>query len=635
MKYMLLMVLLGTCLLNYAQVPQAMPYQAVARDTAGNPIINKNISLRFSIHDSIPGGPVVYKETQITTTNLLGLFNCNIGQGTAVSGVFADINWGKSFKYLQVELDTAGGSNFSNMGTEQMLSVPYAFYAGGSTDGWSLNGNEGTDSSNFIGTTDNVAFNIRVNNHRAGIIDPVKRIVTLGAYSGNSLTTAHDNVFIGDSAGFRCDAGGTNTFVGSKSGMNTYYTPGYGFGNSFFGANAGKANTFGTYNSFSGASAGLKNTTASYNSFFGGFAGAENTTGSSNSFFGGGSGMDNSLGSNNSFFGTGSGGANTTGEANSFFGKSSGYQNIDGTGNCFFGTYAGPSNKAGHSNCYLGNHSGSNNKVSNRNVAVGYYAMGNNTLFSNGDDPYDSDNVAIGFHALYGGNPTSIMENIKNVAIGAFAGDANTTGSNNTFLGWNTGTGSGATANNITCLGSGAVANISDAVRLGNTAVTVIEGQVAYSIASDGRFKSNVTEEVKGLDFILRLRPVVYNFDTKKYDEFLNAGDLEKLEGTDYGPSTAIRQSGFIAQEVEQAANEVGYDFNGVHIPVNEKDNYRIAYSQFTVPLVKAVQELNEKNETLAKENEQLKSLLNTLNARLSALELETAPMAPYTAKVK
>ena len=52
-----------------------------------------------------------------------------------------------------------------------------------------------------------------------------------------------------------------------------------------------------------------------------------------------------------------------------------------------------------------------------------------------------------------------------------------------------------------------------------------------------------------------------------------------------------IIYSGFIAQEVEKAAREAGYDFSGVDKPKNEKDLYGLRYADFVVPLVKAIQE--------------------------------------------
>jgi hypothetical protein len=667
MKQKLLLFI--TCILNIsivsAQVPQAIVYQAVARDTAGNPLPNQNISLRFSVHDSIPGGTVAYKETQTATTNVVGLFNVNLGQGTVVSGTFSAMVWSKP-KYLQVELDAAGGSNYVNLGTEQMLSVPYAFYSGASTGGWSLNGNAGTNGTNFIGTIDDVPFQIRQNNHNAGKIDHSKRNVSLGYAAGDSTSNSFNNVFIGDSSGYH-DHGAHNTFVGFTAGKNSYATSsnsffgsksGYsnteGFDNSFFGAESGADIKTGSSNSFFGYRAGTNYNVGSRNSFFGSnagagqfsssgsdnifvgfYAGAINTTGSNNIFLGSESGTNNLSGLNNVFVGHSTGFYNSTGNNNSFIGAQAGSNNIIGSSNCFFGYQAGTYGYSASFNIAIGQNALYNNNVANNNVAIGFEAL-KDQYFLNNFNPYNSDNVAVGYHALEKNAPTSITTGIQNVAVGAYAGDENTTGSGNTFIGYNTGISTGATANNITCIGNSAKANINDAVRIGNSSVTTIEGQVPFSSPSDGRFKNNITEEVRGLDFILRLRPVVYNFDTRKFDEFRNAGiATEQMKRTDYGPSTAIRQSGFIAQEVETALKESGYDFNGLHIPVNEFDNYSIAYSQFTVPLVKAVQELHQKNEELTKENLALKELMNTMEARLQSIETKIGSITPSMATIK
>ncbi|MEP7168264.1 MAG: collagen-like protein, partial [Bacteroidota bacterium] len=115
--------------ISNAQTPQAIPYQGVARNASGNIIAGQNISLRLSIHDVTPAGTVVYKETHSTTTNTLGLFSVNIGGGTAITGTLSGIAWGTGAKYLQVELDAAGGTSYTDMGTTQLNSVPYALYA--------------------------------------------------------------------------------------------------------------------------------------------------------------------------------------------------------------------------------------------------------------------------------------------------------------------------------------------------------------------------------------------------------------------------------------------------------------------------------------------------------------------------
>src|SRR5579863_3839924 len=112
-----------------AQVPQAMNYQAIARDGAGNPIPNRSISIRFSIDDGINPGYTDYQETQTAITNQFGLFTVKIGEGNPVIGTFSAINWSTGNKYLLVEFDPEGGSNYVNMGSTQLVSVPYALYA--------------------------------------------------------------------------------------------------------------------------------------------------------------------------------------------------------------------------------------------------------------------------------------------------------------------------------------------------------------------------------------------------------------------------------------------------------------------------------------------------------------------------
>ncbi len=113
-----------------AQVPLGIPYQAAARNSNGQPLPNRQILLRFSILDSTDTGIEVYKEVHTTTTNALGLFALNVGRGTVVTGAFSTINWGQNFKFLKVELDTTAiGSNYVDLGTQQMMSVPFALYS--------------------------------------------------------------------------------------------------------------------------------------------------------------------------------------------------------------------------------------------------------------------------------------------------------------------------------------------------------------------------------------------------------------------------------------------------------------------------------------------------------------------------
>lgn len=124
-----------------AQVPQGIPFQAIARDANGSALISQAISLRISIHDNSLIGPVVYQETHTITTSSLGLFTLGIGEGTPVSGSLAAVAWSSGNKYLQVEMDPSGGTNYTDMGTTHLQTVPYAFHAGSSADNvWGSNG---------------------------------------------------------------------------------------------------------------------------------------------------------------------------------------------------------------------------------------------------------------------------------------------------------------------------------------------------------------------------------------------------------------------------------------------------------------------------------------------------------------
>ncbi len=126
------LLLLSFFLPAFSQAPQKLNYQAIVRDALGNPIVGgTNITVRFNIHDGSPTGTVVFNEVNTAVTNQFGLITQIIG-GTSN---LATVNWSNGPKYLQVEIDPAGGSNFADMGTTQLLSVPYALYAGNSPIG--------------------------------------------------------------------------------------------------------------------------------------------------------------------------------------------------------------------------------------------------------------------------------------------------------------------------------------------------------------------------------------------------------------------------------------------------------------------------------------------------------------------
>jgi hypothetical protein len=130
--YLLVIISMGAA---YAQAPQKFNYQAIARTNNGAELPNLAVGLRISIYDGAPNGTLVYQETQTKTTNQYGLFNLEVGAGTVVSGNFSTIAWGSGSKYIQTEIDPAGGTNYFVTGTSQLLSVPYALYAGQAQSG--------------------------------------------------------------------------------------------------------------------------------------------------------------------------------------------------------------------------------------------------------------------------------------------------------------------------------------------------------------------------------------------------------------------------------------------------------------------------------------------------------------------
>ena len=107
----------------FAQAPQGIPYQAVLRNADGTVMASSAANLIFMIHDGSATGSVVYQESHALTSNAQGLVTCVVGNGVVSQGNFATINWGIGAKFLHVMMGT------TDLGTQQMLSVPYALNA--------------------------------------------------------------------------------------------------------------------------------------------------------------------------------------------------------------------------------------------------------------------------------------------------------------------------------------------------------------------------------------------------------------------------------------------------------------------------------------------------------------------------
>jgi hypothetical protein len=140
-----------------AQPPQAIRYQAVARDNTGEPLADQSVGVQFKIIQGSPAGTVVYQETHTVTSGPGGLFTLGIGSGSYSGNPMSSVDWGNDDYYLEVAIDVTGGSDYQVMGTSQVVSVPYALFAGKAGNGtpWSqTDGNLHYTSGNVgIGTS--------------------------------------------------------------------------------------------------------------------------------------------------------------------------------------------------------------------------------------------------------------------------------------------------------------------------------------------------------------------------------------------------------------------------------------------------------------------------------------------------
>ena len=413
--------------------------------------------------------------------------------------------------------------------------------------------------------------------------------VAVGYQAGMAQTTGNQNTYLGSLAGKSCSTASDNTYVGSSAASNAT-----GGGNTALGRSAmygGAANT-GASNTAVGYASLYAITSANDNTAVGYLALASQTTADSNVAVGWESGYSITTGGYNVHVGAEAGLYVTTATATTLVGYCAGRYNSagsnvalgfyalagsegsNGTGNVAVGTNAGLSITSGDYNTIIGLNAGDSITSGSENVAIGHSAL---------DDLTTSlHNTAIGFQALRD------TTNQSNVAVGYNAGYNNTTGVYNTYVGVEA-RADAVSYTNAMALGYGALVDAGNHVRIGDTNVTQIGGQVAWSNLSDARNKENVTDSTLGLDFILRLRAVKFN---------MIGGDGELLDG-------------FLAQDVEAVCNDLGVTFSGLRKPVNPGSRYALQYGTFVVPLVNAVKELKA-------ENDSLKSRLDAIELKLN-----------------
>ncbi|MCF8465720.1 MAG: tail fiber domain-containing protein [Flavobacteriales bacterium] len=567
-----------------AQSPDLINYQAVARDVAGVPMVNQSISIRFGIYPTV-NGSVMFEEVHAVQTDAYGLFTLKIGAGTPVVSTISAIDWTNGDKYLKVEMNV--GNGYVSMGTYQMVSVPFAFASAKATE---------MQLSDLTDVTSAPPTNGQLLKFNGSLWAPTDDLsITSATTASGDLLGTYPSPTVRALRGVNVSqtlpsAGQVLKYNGSawapNADNNDIYTAGTGITvqgniiNSVWTSGTGKV-----YPATLTNNVGIGNNDPQFKLD-----------------------VSEDIGVHGLTVGRGFGGLinNTV----------LGYQalqaaTVQADGNTAIGYRSLYVEEYGENNTAVGSNTMLNSEYSNDNTAIGSNALLSIVGSSN-------ENCAVGHHAL-----ESMPSGTGNTALGAYAGDVNQTLTHCTFVGADAYP-TGSSLTNTMGLGYNARPTASNMIHIGNTSVTSIKGQVSFTTYSDQRFKKNVKEDVRGLDFILQLRPVTYNVAAHELAGFLGEdlsveddGSISmKTDETDRrsrDEKEQIRYSGFMAQEVEEAAKKLGFDFSGVDVPQNEESLYGLRYAEFVVPLVKAIQEQQVMIDELRMQNEKLTEGMNSL----------------------
>lgn len=542
----------------YAAVPQTMNYQGYLTNSGGTPV-NGQVGIIFSLYDVQSGGTALWTETQSAVQVTNGVYSATLGSTNPINLAF-DAQY-----YLGVKV----GTDAEMTPRQALTSVGYAIkakeadtVAAGSITDASISGSANISVSKISGLgslatksavdsadiTDGTMTNSDI---AAGSFSNITGVGTLtsGTWNASAIADAYvaDNLAI---------SGGTinNTPIGSTTASTGAFTDISATGNLTLPATTATTgiiksgantliHTYGLYNFFAGINAGNLTMSGGSNTASGYQALSANTIGICNTASGTQALYSNTEGTNNTASGRRALYANTRGNYNTASGWNALYSNTEGYYNTASGIYSLFSNTIGDSN-----------------TASGAEALPQNTT--------GYGNTASGYQALY----------------------SNTTGNYNTAIGYY----ADVSANNLTnatAIGYNAKVNASNKVRIGNSDVTVIEGQVAWSNPSDLRLKQDVQGISRGLDFIASLRPVEYSM--------INGNGRKDF--------------GFIAQDIEAL---LGTKYNVLGIAEDADRTLSLRYTDFIAPVVKAVQ---EQQEIIEVQKEQIKTLEERL-ARLEAL---------------
>ncbi|MGA3286812.1 MAG: tail fiber domain-containing protein [Bacteroidota bacterium] len=265
----------------------------------------------------------------------------------------------------------------------------------------------------------------------------------------------------------------------------------------------------------------------------------------------------------------------TTGYHNTAMGYGSLNSNTTGFWNTAVGKSSLQNNLTGSSNTAVGEQSLYHNTTSNLNAAVGFGSLYSNTT--------GGSNTAMGASSLY-----SDSTGANNTAVGEGSLQANTTGHDNTAVGYWAGYNM-TTGYNNTLIGSNAqssAANINNEITLGNGSVTSLRCAVTtITSLSDARDKKNINDLNLGIDFLMKLKPRLFNWDKREWYKD-NKSDGSKMQKT--------LTAGFIAQELDEVQTKENAEWLNLVLR-NNPDKLEATPGNLLPVMVKAIQELKDK----------------------------------------
>jgi trimeric autotransporter adhesin len=434
------------------------------------------------------------------------------------------------------------------------------------TPGWTVLGNAGLNSSaNFLGNIDYVSLVFRTFNQRSGFIDvdSTRRNNSIGNRALNTAVTGNGNNALGSFALNKITTGNNNLSIGDSSMFNV--------------------------------------TTGADNIALGGDALSNIVTATGNIAIGSNT-LRNSVSSENIAIGNNAASGNVIGSNVLAIGANALLANQNTFTQLAIGNNALKLVANGLENIAIGYNTGTTLNTASYNVLLGHYALGSATNAN--------QNTIVGHNAALAYTATG---NTNNTFIGYQTAFTQVGGTGNTFVGVSIDVAPASSSfSNSTGLGQGVQITASNQVRVGNTSVNSIGGQVGWTTFSDERIKRDIREDVSGLPFIMQLRPVSYFIDAAALYQ-LQTGVLKPEARWPVNSNAGIRFSGFIAQEVEKAALSANYAFSGIDKPQNDHTPYGIRYAEMVVPLVKSIQEMKEMIDKQQTEIEALKTALKAV----------------------